>query len=64
MLGGLAVTAGILGSGFTVLGAVIGGVATLLGASSAAGTLMIARAADDQVLLRDGKNVAHAEIRE
>ena len=64
MLGGLAVTAGILGSGFTVLGAVIGGVATLLGASSAAGTLMIARATDDQVLLRDGKNVAHAEIRE
>ena len=64
MLGGLAVTAGILGSGFTALGAVIGGVATLLGASSAAGTLMIARAADDQVLLRDGKNVAHAEIRE
>ena len=64
MLGGLAVTPGILGSGFTILGAVIGGVATLLGASSAAGTLMIARAADNQALLEGSEGVARTEIRE
>lgn len=58
MLGGLAVTAGLLGSGFTILGAVIGGVATLLGAGSAASTLVIARSADKQALLREGEGVA------
>jgi len=45
VLGGLAVSAGLLGSGLTVLGAMIVGASTLLGASSAAGTLTIARAA-------------------
>ena len=51
MLGGLAVTVGILGSGFTILGAVVAGVSTLLGAGSAAATLAIARAADEPALL-------------
>jgi hypothetical protein len=46
LLGGLAVTAGLLGAGATNLGAVMIGATTLLGASSAAGTLAIARAAD------------------
>jgi hypothetical protein len=50
LLGGLAVTAGLLGSGFTILGAAIAGVSTVLGAGSAAGTLAIARAADDRAL--------------
>jgi hypothetical protein len=62
MLGGLAVTAGLLGSGFTILGAVIGGVATLLGAASAASTLVIARAADNQGLLKASEEVAHAGL--
>jgi hypothetical protein len=62
VLGGLAVTAGILGSGFTSLGAVIAGVATLLGAGSAAGTLAIARSADNQTLLKESEGVAHAGL--
>lgn len=59
MLGGLAVTASILGSGFTILGAVIAGVATLLGAGSAAGTLVIARSADNPSL-KESEGVAQA----
>lgn len=62
MLGGLAVTAGLLGSGFTILGAVIGGVSTLLGAGSAASTLVIARSADSQALLKESEGVAHAGL--
>jgi hypothetical protein len=50
LLGGLAVTAELLGSGVTILGAVITGVSTLLGAGSAAGTLAIARSSDRQAL--------------
>lgn len=61
MLGGLGVSAGLLGSGLTILGAVIGGVATLLGAGSAASTLVIARAADNQALRKESQGVAHAE---
>jgi hypothetical protein len=62
LLGGLAVTAELLGSGFTILGAVIAGVSTLLGAGSAAGTLVVARAADNQALLKESEGVAHAEL--
>lgn len=54
LLGGAAVSVELLGSGFTGLGAVIAGVATLLGAGSAAGTLLIARAAGAQPLLEEG----------
>lgn len=54
VLGGLAVTAGLLGPGLTVLDAVITGAATLLGAGSAAGTLAIARAAQGPALTRPG----------
>lgn len=58
VLGGLSVAAGLLGSGLTTLGAVIAGASTLLGAGSAAGTLVIARAADRQQTLKPGGEVA------
>lgn len=61
-LGGIAVTAGLLGSGFTILGAAIGGVAMLLGAGSAVGTLIIARAADNQTSLEGSERGAHVEL--
>jgi hypothetical protein len=54
VLGGLAVTAGLLGAGLTILGAVIVGTSTLLGAGSAAGTLVIARAAHSRALRQEG----------
>lgn len=53
-LGGLSVLIGLLGASFGTLGAVMTGVATLLGAGSAAGTLAIARKADDPDLLGPG----------
>jgi hypothetical protein len=56
VLGGLAVTAGLLGAGLTILGAVIVGTSTLLGAGSAAGTLVIARAAHSLALLQEGND--------
>lgn len=62
LLGGLAVAAELLGSGPTILGVVITGASTLLGAGSAAGTLVIARAADSQGLLKEGEDVAHARL--
>jgi hypothetical protein len=62
LLGGLAVTAGLLGAGLTMLGAVITGASTLLGAGSAAGTLVIARAAHSQVLLQEREDVAPAGL--
>jgi len=62
LLGGFAVGAGLLGSGLTTLGAVVAGAATLLGAGSAAGTLLIARAADSQGSLEEGEAVADAGL--
>ena len=63
LLGGLAVTAGLLGSGATLLGAVMIGAATRLGAGSAAGTLAIAKkAANDGPLLNKGDDVARARL--
>jgi hypothetical protein len=64
LLGGLAATAGLLGSAFTVLGAVIVGVSTLLGAGSAASTLAIAKAAEDRALLTEGEERAPARLSE
>ena len=59
LLGGLAVTAGLWGaSGVPLLGMAVAGAATLLGASSAAGSLALARRADDQALLEAGADVA------
>ena len=52
LLGGLAITASLLGGGFTTLGAVIAAASTLLGAGSAAGTLAVARTANDARALR------------
>lgn len=62
LLGGLAVTAGLLGSGFSTLGAVMAGVATLLGAGSAAGTLAVARAAEAHPSLEEGGGGARAGL--
>ena len=62
LLGGLAITAGLLGSGLTTLGAVVMGAATLLGACSAAGSLVIARAGDDRALPTAGGDVAHTGL--
>jgi hypothetical protein len=63
VLGGLAVSTGLLGAGLSTLGAVIAGTLTLLGAGSAAGTLAIARAAHGRALLNDGDDVSHAGLR-
>jgi hypothetical protein len=57
VLGGLTVTVGLLGPGLTVLDAVITGASTLLGAGSAAGTLLVARATDDRALPGYGEAV-------
>ena len=62
MLGGLAVAAGILGSGFTVLAGVLAGVSTLLGAGSAAVTLAIPRAADEPAALEEAAEVGRAGL--
>ena len=62
ILGGLAVAAGLLGAGPTLLGAVMAGASTLLGAGSAAGTLTIARAARSQALLKEGEDLAPAGL--
>ncbi len=63
VLGGFAVSAQLLGAGFSTLGAVIAGTLTLLGAGSAAGTLAIARAAHGRALLNDGDDVSRAAPR-
>ena len=63
LLGGLAVSAELLGAGPTTLGAVITGASTLLGAGSAAGTLVIAKAASGQTLLEGGEEMAHPRLR-
>jgi len=62
VLGGLSVMIGLLGAGLGTLGAVMAGVATLLGAGSAAGTLAIARRADDRHLLGVGGEGDRAEL--
>ena len=53
ILGALATAAGLLGAGFSPLGAVIIGVSTALGASSAAGMLAIARGGRSPEVLVD-----------
>ena len=63
LLGGLAVTAGLLGSGATLLGAVMIGAGTLLGAGSAAGSLAIAKkVTNGHALLNEGNEVARARL--
>ncbi|MDQ3950956.1 MAG: hypothetical protein M3282_11505 [Gemmatimonadota bacterium] len=62
LLGGLAVTAELLGGGPTMLGAVITGASTLLGAGSAAGTLVIAKATRSQALPKEREDVARAGL--
>lgn len=59
MLGALAVVGGLWGAGIgTLLGVAVTGVATLLGAGSAAGSLAMARQAEDRALLEDDAAVA------
>ncbi len=64
LLGGLAVTLGMWGSGFQALGVAITGIATLLGAGSAAGSLALARKADQHELLEAGADVADVGLTE
>ena len=61
LLGVLAVTAGMLGPSLTLLD---GGVVTLLGAGSAAGSLALARRAHDRELLDAGADVADIGLTE
>ncbi len=61
LLGGLAVGLGLFGAGATILGAVITAASALLGAGSAASTLVIARASHSQPLLQ-GEDDANAEL--
>lgn len=59
VLGALAVGVGLWGaSTVPVLGVAVAGAATLLGAGSAAGTLALARRADEAELLEAGEDVA------
>ncbi len=64
LLGVLAVFAGMLGPGLTLLDPIIAGVTTLLGAGSAAGSLALARRADDQELLEGGEDIAEVGLTE
>lgn len=62
LLGGVAVAAGLWGGGFGPLGAGMMGAATLLGAGSAAGSLALARRADDPELLEAHMDVADTSL--
>ena len=64
LLGVLAIAAGILGPGLTLLDAIIAGVSTLLGGGSAAGSLALARRADHQELLEAGADIADVGLTE
>jgi hypothetical protein len=64
ILGGLTVAAGFWGPGFQLIDAPIVGLATLLGAGSAAGTLAVARMAEDRELLEDGRGVDEVGLSE
>ena len=54
LLGALATALGILGAGLDLVGAIIAGGSTLLGAGSAAGTLVLARRAEERRSLGAG----------
>ena len=58
LLGGLAVAAGVLGPGLSLVDLVTVTVTTAMGAGSAAGTLALARLSDDQELLDTSSEVA------
>ena len=64
LLGGVAVSIGLWGAGFGLVGAGMMGAATLLGAASAAGSLALARATDDRELLEAGSDVADTGLTE
>lgn len=64
LLGGAAVATGLWGAGFGLLGAGVVGAATLLGAGSAAGSLALARRAEDGELLEAGDDVADIGLTE
>ena len=64
VLGLFAVAAGLWGPGLTLLDVMIAGVASLLGAGSAAGSLALARRADDQELLEGGEDIADVGLTE
>ncbi len=64
LLGVLAITAGLWGPGLTLLDAIISGVATVLGAGSAAGSLALARRVDDRELLEAGADIRYVGLTE
>ncbi len=64
LLGGLAVMVGLLGPGLSFVDAIIAGTTTLLGAGSAAGSLVLARRADDSELLDAGEEAADVGLTE
>ena len=57
LLGVLAISLELWGSGFSLLGGIVAGASTLLGAGSAAGSLALARSVDDDELLEAGEDV-------
>lgn len=63
-LGGLAVGVSVVGLELNLIGWATIGVAGLLGAASAAGTLSLARAADDRSLLEEGESVQEVGLTE
>ncbi|MHC4404820.1 MAG: hypothetical protein ACYTG0_34660 [Planctomycetota bacterium] len=64
LLGVLAISLELWGSGFTLLGAIVAGATTLLGAGSAASSLALARRSDDDELLEAGEEASGAELTE
>lgn len=65
LLGALAVASGLWGAGsIPLIGVTVAGVATLLGGSSAAASLAIARQAKDREVLEPGIDVAGVELTE
>lgn len=64
VLGGLAVGVSVVGLELNLIGWATIGVAGLLGGASAAGTLSVARAADDRSLLEEGESVEEVGLTE
>ena len=64
ILGVLAISLELWGSGFSLLGAIVAGASTLLGAGSAASSLALARRSDDAELLEAGEEASGAKLTE
>jgi hypothetical protein len=64
ILGGLAITAGLWGPGLQTIDAVIAGMSTVLGASSAAATLALARKAESQERIKGDRSLEEIGLTE